>query len=236
MHGKNPIRKQELSRDGSLWIQEMFATVQGEGKYAGCPAIFVRLAGCNLNCRFCDTEFESAFDSENNYLNVREILDTLHEHSRTIDRVVITGGEPFRQNIIPLCDALLEAGYNIEVETAGTLWIEGFEMIMCSPRVHLTVSPKTGKVNEHIQRFADAWKYIVIDGQLAEDGLPNRLPCTNKEGKVFRPTNLGEVYVQPCDAGDDVFATADNTSAALRSAMEHGYRLSIQVHKMIGVD
>ena len=57
MFGKNPIRKPENHDGNFLKIQEIFYTIQGEGIYSGYPAVFVRLGGCNLACKFCDTDF-----------------------------------------------------------------------------------------------------------------------------------------------------------------------------------
>ena len=59
MFGKNPIRKAIFDNADFYEVQEIFLTIQGEGPYAGTPAIFIRLGGCNLACNFCDTEFES---------------------------------------------------------------------------------------------------------------------------------------------------------------------------------
>lgn len=77
MFGNNPIRKQVLRDDGALYISGIFATIQGEGPLTGTPAIFIRLSGCNLQCGFCDTDFEdtsklnlfnvAVFDSWSNY-------------------------------------------------------------------------------------------------------------------------------------------------------------------------
>ena len=69
MFGKNPIRKPENHDGNFLKIQEIFYTIQGEGIYSGYPAVFVRLGGCNLACKFCDTEFETFQE-----MNIIEIL------------------------------------------------------------------------------------------------------------------------------------------------------------------
>ena len=60
MFGTNPSRKQVLDDGQELWVQEVFYTLQGEGPFSGQPALFIRLAGCNLRCFWCDTEFESS--------------------------------------------------------------------------------------------------------------------------------------------------------------------------------
>ena len=59
MFGKNKILKPEIHDGNNLDVQEIFPTLQGEGPYAGWPAVFIRLGGCNLACDFCDTEFET---------------------------------------------------------------------------------------------------------------------------------------------------------------------------------
>src|SRR5580658_3582582 len=107
MRQATPIRQQELTDGQSLWVQEVFYTLQGEGPFSGVPAVFVRLAGCNLACFWCDTDFESStwrptFD---------ELLANIEEKRPAIcNLIVITGGEPFRQNIRPLVCHLLDSG------------------------------------------------------------------------------------------------------------------------------
>src|SRR4051812_2880501 len=105
MFGRNPVRKQEQGDGGTLWVQAVFYTLQGEGPFSGHPSVFVRLGGCNLRCVWCDTDFESS--------SWRPRLDELLARIEAVrpescDLVVITGGEPFRQNIVPLVRHLLE--------------------------------------------------------------------------------------------------------------------------------
>src|SRR5271156_2670792 len=105
MRGANPIRK-PLHDDGlQLEVKNIFPTLQGEGPFTGVPAVFVRLGGCNLACSFCDTDFEGFRD-----MPVADIVENVSSAScergkRVRQLVVITGGEPLRQNIVPLCEA-----------------------------------------------------------------------------------------------------------------------------------
>lgn len=228
MYGKNPVRKQELDPDGKLWVQEIFATVQGEGLHTGLPSIFVRLAGCNLTCEFCDTEFESAFDSPVNFMPIMHIsilINRLNVQYPGCKNVVITGGEPFRQNFVPLAKHLLGLGYTVEVETAGTLWIADAADI--ADKIHITVSPKTRRLNPDVVAHAKAFKYIIashMDVPLDAKGAP--LPMAG---------NPADVFVQPLDV-QDIFQQAKNVDQTVKLAKQYGWRVSVQTHKHLGVE
>jgi 7-carboxy-7-deazaguanine synthase len=108
-----------MPRQRTLKTIEIFASIQGEGLRQGEPTIFVRLAGCNLRCSFCDTKRAWEAGTE------RTIADLLSEVRRLRDDfpaawVAITGGEPLVQNIAPLVDLLRSDGFRIQVETNGT--------------------------------------------------------------------------------------------------------------------
>ncbi len=101
----------------SLQISELFRSIQGESSYMGLPTAFVRLAGCNLRCRYCDTRH--AWD-EGPSMSVEEIVDQVLRYGLKL--VEITGGEPLIQEETPrLASALLEKGCTVLVETNGTL-------------------------------------------------------------------------------------------------------------------
>lgn len=239
MYGDNPIRKQDLDPKGDLWIQEIFKTIQGEGPNTGKPSIFIRLAGCNLQCAFCDTEFESAFNDEASHISTNSIslvVSEMLDANPGLTNVVITGGEPFRQNFIPLAKELLRLGFTVEVETAGTLWIDEFSDI--NPHVHVTVSPKTGKLNENFGWAADAWKYIVSDENHNNNALPiyRMHPSTNAQvDPIATPMNDLPVYLQPMDCNDRI-KQQWNIEATLDLAWQTGHKVSIQTHKYIGVE
>src|SRR5262245_43069443 len=95
MFGDNPILKRQEGDGSTLDIHEIFYTLQGEGPYAGLPAVFIRLFGCHLKCTWCDTDF-----SQQNAMPVAVILDKVREldrHPKSL--IVLTGGEPTRQPI-----------------------------------------------------------------------------------------------------------------------------------------
>jgi 7-carboxy-7-deazaguanine synthase len=101
-------------------ISEIFYSLQGEGVLVGTPSVFVRSSGCNLRCVWCDTPYTS-WAPEGDAWSVDEILSrVLAHHAR---HVVVTGGEPMMApDIVPLTEALRQAGLHITIETAGTVW------------------------------------------------------------------------------------------------------------------
>jgi organic radical activating enzyme len=234
MYGLNPVRKQELDPDGKLWVQEIFSTLQGEGSHAGTPSIFVRLAGCNLTCDFCDTQFESAFESADNFMTVPQISTVINRMSSDdpgCTNIVITGGEPFRQNFVPLVNHLLSLGFTIEIETAGTLWIDTFHFI--SKDCHVTVSPKTPKINASIETVASAYKYIV-----GEDNCPKGsclVPLSANGKELPMPKYRQPIFIQPMDDANIEKAKA-NIRASIGLVKQTGWRLSVQTHKMLGIE
>ncbi len=102
-----------------LYVTEVFTSVQGEGSLTGVPSTFVRLAGCNLRCSWCDTPY-SSWKPEGEFVTVDALLsDVLARPPR---HVVLTGGEPMLQAAaVPFSRALAAAGFHITVETAGTV-------------------------------------------------------------------------------------------------------------------
>lgn len=101
----------------NLNVCEIFRSIQGESSYAGLPCSFVRLSGCNLNCRYCDTQYAQ---QPGTVMTVEEIEDRIAGFG--IDLVEITGGEPLIQKATPdLTERLLKKGHNVLVETNGSL-------------------------------------------------------------------------------------------------------------------
>jgi 7-carboxy-7-deazaguanine synthase len=224
MLGANPIRK-PLNGDGAqLEVKSLFATLQGEGPYAGQPAVFVRLGGCNLACSFCDTDFEG-FAAMPVLDMVERIKHLAQENGRRVRQlVVITGGEPLRQNIAPLCEALLAEGFKVQIETNGTL------MRPLPDKVDIVCSPKnTGggymRLREDLLPRLQALKFLIS----RHDENYNHVADVG-QGAYPIP-----VYVQPMDEYDDA-RNAENTTLALELATRHGYRLSLQLHKMLGIE
>jgi 7-carboxy-7-deazaguanine synthase len=226
MRGANPARPQELAK-GPLWIQEVFYTLQGEGPFSGQPALFVRLAGCNLRCYWCDTEFESSTHRP----SLDALLREIDERKPTLcPLIVITGGEPFRQNIAPLVRALLDRGLHVQIETSGSLWVELPE----HERLTIVCSPKTGNLHPAITPHISAYKYVIAAEEVdPSDGLP-ATSTQNPRGKchIARPTPRARVFVMPRDDGD-VLRNAANLATCTAVALKFGYTLTLQTHKLL---
>lgn len=228
-----------------LDVQEVFRTVQGEGPYAGLDAVFIRLAGCHLRCHFCDTDFTSL----RHMVPVVELVERAVRCGLDTQLFVLTGGEPMRQNIVPLCFHLtslpmVRADYrHVQVETAGSFWPHDardgalLKDMVTSGLVSLVVSPKTAHVDTRVERLATAWKYVVgVDTEVGADGLP--LSCTQRPGAratLARPpagTAPQQVFLQPRDDGDEE-ANRGNRARCVQLVQANGYRLSLQQHKIL---
>lgn len=218
----------------SIAVHSIFNTIQGEGPFAGCRAIFVRLAGCNLQCPQCDTEYTQGRQA----LSVPAIVAYIRELTFPIpELVVITGGEPMRQPIAPLVEALLTAGFKVQIETNGTIYRE---LPFDHPRLTIVCSPKTHFVHPDLIWHIRALKYVATMASLdgSPDGLPRYAlehPLHNKQ--LFRPPPHwpGEVYLQPVDEKDEA-ANLRNQHAVVSICQRYGYRLCLQLHKIIGVE
>ena len=237
MFGDNPIRK--VTYDPTkLALEEVFYTLQGEGPYAGRPALFIRLAGCNLACTFCDTEFETKADKEPHWHQALERCMEFPKKQREF--VVLTGGEPLRQNATWLVEGLLGTGTKlVQIETAGTLWQPELAAHIRGNRVDLVCSPKTVRINPDIEQHCQHFKYIIRAGEVDPvDGLPNmgtQRGNAGTEQNIYRPRNeMATVWLSPCDEYDPVKNKA-NQDLARDLCLQHGYRLSLQTHKIVGV-
>ncbi|HEY9733532.1 MAG TPA: 7-carboxy-7-deazaguanine synthase QueE [Drouetiella sp.] len=230
MLGKNPVRPQELSDGQILWVQSVFYTLQGEGPFIGTPALFIRLAGCNLKCFFCDTDFESSQWRPTLTELIERVNQEKPEHCKL---VVITGGEPFRQNIAPLVEQLLLIGMTVQIETNGTLWVELPE----HQNLHIVCSPKTSYLHEKMLPRITTFKYVLDSNSVdPDDGLPNA--STQKADsltKVARPPQGSDVFVMPLDSGESR-KNEENRRACVDVAMRFGYRLTLQSHKLLNIE
>jgi organic radical activating enzyme len=228
-------------------VHSIFSTIQGEGPFTGMPAMFIRLAGCNLKCHFCDTDFSLV-----ETLTVDQIMrrvDALRKPTPGVALAVLTGGEPLRQYVRPLVEALNVAGLAVQVETSGSVWTGDLEPLFGrrgeASKNTIVCSPKTAGIAPGIGPFVHAIKYICESGKnCLKDGLPIRntqRSLLDAQCRVARPSQFGdpeiklsEILIQPCDT-DDALAKANNLGAAKAVCERFGYRLSVQVHKVINV-
>lgn len=238
-----PISPLMIKHQGtSLFVFDLFYTIQGEGPFTGLPAVFIRLAGCNLQCPFCDTDYTS----QSTLINVDTLTNMcLAKFEKAQGRqivpvikterplVVITGGEPLRQPINKLCTRLLEVGFRVQIETNGTIWQD------LPDRVSIVCSPKTPSINSKIAARVNALKYIVDhrDHNVEKYGLPWVVLGLNCGRQVFPPPKdfrKDRVYIHPLDAGNPQ-DNQKNMQAAVRIATHNGYRVGIQLHKIINM-
>ena len=245
MFGKNKILKAEIHDGLNLDVQEIFPTLQGEGTYVGHPAVFIRLGGCNLACNFCDTEF----DSYQNF-SLQKILAEVQKLSKNSsgkivrNLIVITGGEPLRQPIERLCEELLKLKYIIQIETNGTLFRELPKeiKIICSPKVAIR-NPHRGasasarsplnkvdhnkyhSIRPDLLARISAFKFIIS----ASDKNYSQIPDFVKANPQI------PIYVQPMDEKDEAKNRA-NLQRAVALCEQEGFLLSLQIHKILGIE
>jgi len=205
-------------------VKELFLTLQGEGAHAGRAAVFCRFSGCNLwsgretdradaTCRFCDTDFVGMdgaggggfVDAE----ALTEAIESAWESGKANRFVVFTGGEPLLQLDEALIAATHARGFEIAVETNGTIAPPpGLDWIC--------VSPKAGA--PFIATRGSELKLVFPQPGLAPD--------------EFRSLAFAHFWLQPMDGPD----LAANTAAAIAYCLAHpSWRLSLQTHKLIGI-
>lgn len=171
---------------------------------------------------------------------VDQIIDRISEllpSENKLPLIVITGGEPFRQNLKMLITTLDRLGFRIQIETNGTLRpFTDFDAT--DAHVFVICSPKTGKVNPHLLPFITAYKYVAKAVDICGiDGLPNVALEHSCKPKLARPHEgfTGAVYLQPMDQGSELLNLV-NQDACIDSCMKHGHILQLQLHKILGME
>ncbi len=189
-----------------LQLAEIFYSIQGEGAYTGTPAVFVRLAGCNLACDFCDTDYSLKF-----FANVPDVVARVREIGGDCPMVILTGGEPLAQReTLQLIDALREDGRRVHIESNGTIFTE------LPPDVWLCVSPKE-RVDARMAQRANEVK-LIVDGRVPEEWLDL---FAEKPSVLLQPEGNKAANVQ--------------LALDYAKSHPSRFRLSLQTHKLIGV-
>ncbi len=221
MFGKNKIQKPENSDGKILKVTSIFPTFQGEGPFTGHPAIFIRLSGCNLACDFCDTEFDSFTE-----ISIEEIFAKVKKlnENNIYKLIVITGGEPLRQEISPLCDILVQNNFEVQIETNGTIFRK------LNPKIHIICSPKVTNgqyfpIREDLLTRINAFKFII---SASKDGY-------QEISEVGQSRYNAPLYLQPMDEYNEEKNRA-NIQKTLQLAEKHGARISLQTHKILGIE
>lgn len=189
-------------------LVEIFESLQGEGRNVGRPCVFIRFAGCNLDCPWCDTDVKKHFE-----ISLEDLVKEVSGY-RTRS-VILTGGEPTIQNDMPeLVAALKEAGFWIAVETNGTndaSWLQFVDYVACSPKAEFPDSVRLSKADE--VRIVASSQDIAGFCRKMQDGI---------EAKDY--------YISPCDRGGSI----DYASAKSLLSELDGWSLSVQLHKILG--
>lgn len=231
-----------------LLVHSIFHTIQGEGCFSGRAATFLRLGGCNLQCPGCDTEYTDG-SKELTWQLVRDRINSQTNELPVL--VVITGGEPLRQNLVPLINALHRQGTVVQIETNGSMPIMDYENLENAP--YVVCSPKTSKLNPITEKFITHYKYV-IDHQHINllDGLPTTVLNHNASPMVARPHDnyTGEIFITPMDmtehykpdtVGVDVHDSIvkynkANMEMCVTIAKTFGYVVQLQIHKHLNVE
>lgn len=236
----------QVTGDGFvLDVHSIFYTIQGEGPFTGERAVFVRLAGCNLQCPWCDTEYTQGRDKATAEELVGMVIAKIRRRTDASPQkhlVVITGGEPFRQPIGRFMYLLLEAGLRVQIESNGVLAPDEIAASLLRhlhKPAYLICSPKTSRIHPSMHELATVFKYVLHHENIEPaDGLPIKALGHKASPHVARPdyaTFKGRVYVNPEDSKDPQ-VNAANIAAVKRSALRFGYIAGVQLHKILDVE
>ena len=186
----------------------MFESIQGEGSMTGTPSFFVRLAGCNMSCEWCDTDHREQYK-----LHPEMLLEMLQE-SR-MPHVVITGGEPtIHDELFFVATEIIKTNKTVQIETNGKLPYPVFG----DPEILVTVSPKTP---EFQRRRGHELKVVWSPAIWTEMSLDH----------LMSTTDFKYYYLQPLWKGND-----SNIDQVIKQLLDNPrWKLSLQTHKYIGV-
>ena len=209
-------------------INDIFYSIQGEGHNTGRAAVFIRFAGCNLRCGFCDTEFDTYRE-----MTDEEIIAEVSRYkvSRCENSlVVLTGGEPTLQADEAFVDLLHLHGFEVAMESNGT---------RPAPQNldWLTVSPKLfrgERREERGERLPDEVKVVFDESTDPETFLPPLIPELCSPTRSLSSLLSPLLYLQPCDTGD-----AERNAMIINRCVDYikehpQWRLSLQTHKLVG--
>ena len=202
-----------LMRDGNfLPISEDFYTLQGEGEYSGKAAYFIRLAGCNVKCAWCDSK--NSWDASLfPLISISDIVDKVMQTST--DTVIITGGEPLMHNLDLLCEKLHENKLKIFLETSGSSEYSGsFDWICLSPK-------KNKHPLQSIYKKASEIKIVISNSQDFQWAEEN----------ASKVSNNCMLFLQP------EWSQRENIIPIIIEYIKNNpkWRLSIQSHKYINI-
>ncbi|MCR5271152.1 MAG: 7-carboxy-7-deazaguanine synthase QueE [Prevotella sp.] len=192
-------------------VNEIFYSLQGEGRHTGRAAVFVRFSGCNLHCPFCDTDFSS-----HQQMTADDIVDTISQW-QSCGFVVLTGGEPSLQVDEALVEKLHDAGFIVATETNGTHALPAnIDWVTWSPKDQFAnhVPPlQLKKINEIKVVF---------------DGLHDPEPYASIAKDAY-------LCLQPCDTGNNQHNQQITAQCVTYIQQHPHWHLSLQTHKLINI-
>lgn len=202
----------------SYRVTEIFASIQGEGAQVGTPAVFVRLAGCNLSCDFCDTEQRNATGRPYDAQSIAAIVSRVVSGA-AVKWVIVTGGEPTMYDLVPLSEALRGLAVRVGLETNGTRALTMREIFHW-----VAVSPKCPPGIDGLRQLSGAEMKIPIFPGISD----------HEVAALLRHGSFAHRFVQPVDVANPKQWRA-NVERACELAARHGCRVSAQLHKRLEV-
>lgn len=209
-------------------VNEIFYSLQGEGRWTGTPAVFVRFSGCNLKCPFCDTDHNEGIQ-----LTEKEIITEVEKYPA--EHVIFTGGEPTLQLTRTLVDELHDRGKIIHIETNGTIALPDnleniIDWITVSPKESVAASEQSAGSRSHdirnsikIQRIDELKLLYQPDNPFIEEY--SGLEITHPECR----------YLQPVDVGDSTRNRLILSSTIDYILRHPHWKLSLQTHKLLDI-
>lgn len=207
-------------------VAEKFVSINGEGQKAGQLAVFIRFAGCNLRCSYCDTKWANDFDLKGENLTAEQILEYVLDTG--VHNVTLTGGEPLlRPEIEELISMLVKAGLWVEIETNGSVPLKPLEK---DSRPHFTMDYKTPSSNMESEMLVSNFDLLEPDDVVKfVCGSSEDLNCTYDIIKKYNLTEKCKVYLS-CVFGN---LQPSNAVDFMKEKNLNGVNFQLQMHKFI---
>lgn len=207
-------------------VAEKFVSINGEGQKAGQLAVFIRFAGCNLRCSYCDTKWANDFNLKGENLTAEQILEYILDTK--VHNVTLTGGEPLlRPEIEKLISMLVNAGLWVEIETNGSVPLKPLEK---DSRPHFTMDYKTPSSNMESKMLVSNFDLLESDDVVKfVCGSFEDLNCAYDIIKKYNLTEKCKVYLS-C-----VFGNLKPSDAVdfMKKKNLNGVNFQLQMHKFI---